>query len=1141
MPCSPGTCDRVLRTVHNYSILRLASAAVAQHDETSALNISQLLRSLFFTSQSTTKTSSWTSSATQSRTNEIVRTTINNLADASSYDHQAWALEACYGSRDITIAKQALASPSRYLKKRALNLIGLLGTDDEFLAALKSAPPYLQTHTSRRFRDARRHRQRLHVIEAFLEDLEQTNSDPSLFRSLLPLGSREILDRNLKGLIDHFSLIDWSHLAKYYPVVTQKFIQDWVDRSNEDDEQLGDTINHLLVQWLAHEYDFDYAVAIFKVGLKKISMSRLLDKTLVAKRPEKVFQIILDHDEEAQEHIIERMETKTLRQLPLPQFLKLFERYPDIIDSWNSPNSFDDLTFEQRKALYPIVKVGWRNQGGILDRISLEKLPTEDRIKEARRHMTSSKFVAKPEGKIKYIAMLPWDEAMELQTPFLRSSDADIRSEALKCQIAAAKFDDSHLSDALKMALARKNEQDPVKKEIVAGLVEIPASRWKGIHLNDLEAILRNLLDTSDTSTATLYSMTELVTRILSFHPPWASKQLRIIVNERGPHIRPFELAGVNAVDSVIAHVAQEFSPILMKLRNRKDISGIRDLQNIISAFSKYCKYWPELMDTCQKVLNDPKMENIHWSMIDVLKKNQPRTWTRIIPSLFQEKREKALTNGKVVDHIHLRQQNFLWNYLKAEGDISAARREALKANVGTSRYGFWRWTQSQQDTFAEILIEEIKNEDLESDKKLANVKQLSALAFVDAKHLIELANNNEHPIIQETALRSLGKLDAGQGVPVLVEALSDKRARIAIYALRTVLEAMAKADVFSLLKSVSLTRVTVAKETLRLIGDLKTDEAFKYLLERGNDNLHADVRLALFKGLLSYTDRDETWTFFQRTAEDPEPDIAKIVATVPEDGLSTHSKELLLKLLFQLLAHPDPVVRVHALKRCGVHPLHDPDNLLAPRLFELVLSTIEDEAEAASVAIFKTYATSNVELIGDTYRKLLKHRKTLQVFHGEYWFVALGRKKNFNPVTHMILKVLKEDRFSVKMRVKLMFEALYWDEIRPYLFEIVPELHADALVEMEGAIEDNMSRWKRSKDSLLDAELEMVKSEDERARRLALSLLIGGVDEDKGWTRAERDRLEKYRKDPSPLVAEKAWEFEIDEEGNELDGEKEE
>ncbi|KAE8446827.1 hypothetical protein EG329_011604 [Mollisiaceae sp. DMI_Dod_QoI] len=1070
----------------------------------------------------------------QSKGDETSRTIINNLASGTLYE-QALSLETCYGSRDITIAKQALASTSRYLKKRALILIGLLGSDEDFLNALKSAPTYLQICSICRFRDARRHRQRLQVIEAFLEDLESTNRDPKLFQSLLPLGTRSILDRHLEGLIDHFSLLDWSHLAKYHPDVAQKALRDWIDRSLEDDHQLVTTINHVLTQWLAHEYNTDHAVALFKAGLKKISMARFSVKKLAAKRPREVFQIILDSDEDVGDEVLERMETKILRQIPLTQFLELFKRYPDVIDSWHAPSSFDELTFEQRKAVYKIVNVGWRNRG-ILTRLSLEKLPTEDRIKEARRHITNSKFVAKPEGKIKYIALLPWDEAMELQAPFLKSSEADTRSTALYCQIAAAKFDDSHLSDALQMALSRKNEKDPVKRDIMKGLVKIPPSRWKTAHLDDLEDMLRNLLDTSDTSTGTIYNMTALVTGILSFHPSWASKQLATIVRERGPLIQPFQLSGSIPVKDVMAIMAQEMSPVVDKLLKRKEGNSLRILA---SCFGTYTKYWTELLDVCEKVLNDPEMEDEHGLMLDILKNHLPRTWSRVIPSLLQDNFKSACSSSLVVRHVHLRQQRFLFDYLKAGEDLSRARTEALDI-LSTSKHGFWRWTPSQQDAFATRLLEEINDEDVETDKKAANIKQLSALAFIDKNHLINFANNDDKPLIQEAALKSLGKLDGNQGVPILVEALSDKRARIAIYALRTVLKTMSKTDVLSLLKSVPQTKVTVAKETLRLIGELETDEAFIYLLERGKENLHADVRLAIFRALLNFTDRDETWAFFRRTAEDPSPDLAKIVSTIPQNGLSTPAKESLLQLFLQLLAHPDPVVRLATLRRCNSDPLHDPSNILAPRLFELIHSPINDEGEAASIAIFKTYATSNIELIGETYRKLMSNREMLERFHGEYWIVAMGRKKKFHPVTHLILKVLKEDRFSVKRRVKLMFDALYWPDIKPYLVEIVPVLHADALVEAENAIEQNLTRWKRTKDSLVEAELEMGRSGDERARRLALALLIGGVDEEKGWKREEADRLERYKMDSSPLVAERAWEVTIDEESNELDGEDE-
>ena len=52
---------------------------------------------------------------------------------------------------------------------------------------------------------------------------------------------------------------------------------------------------------------------------------------------------------------------------------------------------------------------------------------------------------------------------------------------------------------------------------------------------------------------------------------------------------------------------------------------------------------------------------------------------------------------------------------------------------------------------------------------------------------LIELASISitPHEAVRDRALRALAKLDDGQGIPVLLSALEDARARIAIYALR--------------------------------------------------------------------------------------------------------------------------------------------------------------------------------------------------------------------------------------------------------------------------------------------------------------------------------------------------------------------
>lgn len=61
----------------------------------------------------------------------------------------------------------------------------------------------------------------------------------------------------------------------------------------------------------------------------------------------------------------------------------------------------------------------------------------------------------------------------------------------------------------------------------------------------------------------------------------------------------------------------------------------------------------------------------------------------------------------------------------------------------------------------------------------------------------------------------------------------------------------------------------------------------------------------------------------------------------------------------------------------------------------------------------------------------------------------------------------------------------------------------------------------------------------DETARRLALSLLIRRVNEDRGWNREQRARLEVYRADESVCVAEKAWGIEAgdEDEGDDNEG----
>ena len=1051
---------------------------------------------------------------------------IASLSDGSLYS-QSLALETCHGSHDISLAIKALSSPSKHLKKRAINLIALLGTDKELLDALISVPTYLQISTIRRLRDSRRRRRREEVIDDFLKDLEKDKNGKAVFKPLLFLGPKALVERHLRGLVEGFSILEWGQLAKYHRDLTQKELHDWILRSEDDDPRLLSVIESVFTKWIAHEYSVDSAFQLFRNALELFRLRQLPVQELALCRPKEAVEIFLSSEDDISDQIAANFGYEVLRKLPLDQFNALFKRYPGIAAEW----FFGILKPEQRLVVYKERGEWWRDNDGVLNVNIVEAIPTEERVKEARRHLKLKKLEPTPFDRIEYIALLPWDEAMELQLPFLKSGDVDTRSKALEEQIKSARYDDSHLGDALKLVLFRKNEQDPVHRVMLTSLAtKIPCGRWKEQHLPDLTQIVRNTLDVGGLNVHTVSRLVNLVTNLLSTYPEWAATQFTLIASERSFHSR-IKLSGVTPVKEVMNTVEEKMSPILQKLVRKKDGET---LAVIGQAFDIYVKYWPELLDTCEQVCDIREMINTHHFMINILKRGRPKEWGRVIPALIKEDlrtpQHAMVANTTIVEYIHRRQQPFLNEYLITGEEIPQYKREALNQLYN----GFWRLTEVQQTALASILLKDINDDDVSIEKKVEYIKQLGLLLFLDPKPLTQLASD-ERPPIFEAALAALSHLDGDQGLPVLIDALSDHRARKAIYALRSALSTMTKPETFDLLRSVSQEKVTVAKETFRLIGELETEEAYYFLLEREKEDLHPSVRIALFRALWSYLDYPQTWEIFTKAAKDAKPETAKAVVKIPDDGMFPEMRIRLLKLLLQVMDHPVTEVRLAALNRLRGMPLQDPDNLLMSRLFELVHSEYEDESDAAARAIFKTYAKNQVELIGEMFRKLLRgDRKTLRsVYTSLLWLTSPDYLDDMRPVVHEVLKVLKTDRLSVTRRVDLLFGSLPWNEIKTPFLEMIPELHADALARAEMHLESNQNGWMRFGDErvLLVTEKELRESADEKTRRLGLSCLIGSgsLGEARGkWTKVQREILEIYKRDESPLVAEKAWDVEV-------------
>jgi cellulose synthase operon protein C len=217
-----------------------------------------------------------------------------------------------------------------------------------------------------------------------------------------------------------------------------------------------------------------------------------------------------------------------------------------------------------------------------------------------------------------------------------------------------------------------------------------------------------------------------------------------------------------------------------------------------------------------------------------------------------------------------------------------------------------------QQEKFAQMLLGYIASEDESAEQKLVYVEQLGKLDFLTAEYLIPLANH-QNALIQEKALRMLGTLDSSKVIPVLIDTLQDKRARISIFALRSAFKAKSKPEALAILEAAPLAKIAVAKEVVRLIGELQTRGALDWLVGYSEVSLHVAVHGALLGATCSYLEHERAWEIFYKAARDPNPITAKTVAEIPWASVKGVKTTKVLALVLQLFNHSNAEVRIAA------------------------------------------------------------------------------------------------------------------------------------------------------------------------------------------------------------------------------------
>lgn len=624
--------------------------------------------------------------------------------------------------------------------------------------------------------------------------------------------------------------------------------------------------------------------------------------------------------------------------------------------------------------------------------------------------------------------------------------------------------------------------------------------------------IIRDTLDAADQSSATIAAAERLIVALLPYHPTWAANWLATLVQERG-RVSFYKL-GDRLSDADVCRIAPMLLPVLQSWLTRERESH---LIAVAQSLGRRLRVFDGLVDILERVLNDTRTSRIASSALGLIAQHRRSRITSLIPELVNSD-PSWVTQCVVYTYLHRRRQDLLTPFLGQKaysGRFSTGKTRFVLPLFG----GFYRWTPTQQLLFATTLTEVTGDSVRDSPAIINSISQLAALPSVPPTRLIELASAPRQAV-RDTALQALGRLDAGQGVPTLLAAMEDDRARIAIYALRRSLLEMPISQALPLLRSVPLTKVTVAKEVVRLLGELPSELAYHELLALDGRDLHRDVRVALLRALWSHLERTETWSILERAAVSPDAALATIVGRIPAFGRSPDVQRRLVALLATLLTHPEPKVRLDVLKRCAQLPIADTEQILLPRLLEAMGSSLPDEVTAAAQAVFATYSGENAHLVGLAVKRLIANRRALQTTVRALLTALTWSRGQLLPTARAVLEALATEPLTVSLRVELAIHALPWNELTALLKRLTAssEMHAEALALAIRTIQSASSRSNVADLEQLEAAL--ANSSDEQLRRLALAALVAQSQSPRGWDDERWSRLRSYRTDSAPMVA---------------------
>lgn len=545
----------------------------------------------------------------------------------------------------------------------------------------------------------------------------------------------------------------------------------------------------------------------------------------------------------------------------------------------------------------------------------LEALPRARRDREVARMLALPAYRDDPD---RTLALLPLRDVTHVRPALeaaCRAATAEERALAWQRLVQCTGRSRSGVAETLAALGRLRNEQDPVRLAALSALAAWPQGLWADEHVPPLEDLANHVTEARDTSRASrgwLQQVAQTLLRAGANDPDGRRFQagLRLLERLAGQ-------AGTLALPSLERDLPRGAERrIVAALLPRLQAAVARESHALVLGLSTALGRRGHGVEALEALLEPLTRAVETWTARAAIERwiAPPRTRDARVTTLLARD-PSVIAVEAVFLHLHRRRQDLL-DPLLTGTPLEGRFLSGDTVHLLPAADGFQRWLPRQQAAFARLLERVVADAERPDHERVRAIGTLARLPVVEAAVLDRWIRAGPVPVV-EAALAALAWTDRPQeALPVLLAHCEGERARVAMYAVPRCLRFLDPGQALALLDQVltTSTRVTVLKEALRLLGELRTDEALARLArEAARTDLHRDVRIAVGHAARAFLDRPEGAAILDALARSPDRHVAESLLGRSPHGTPPSARGAWLELLLLVAGHADARARVKA------------------------------------------------------------------------------------------------------------------------------------------------------------------------------------------------------------------------------------